>query len=124
MSMEFFINGQSIDRYEQLSDGIFNWRTEFTFPSTLQIKLDGKQPFDTQLDDNGKIVADKYIKLLDIVVDRLSCAKYYVNKTMLITDQGKQIASDYWGFNGSVELDFPQQNSFFWSVSTQNKVSS
>jgi hypothetical protein len=122
MSIEFFMNGQSIDRYAQLDDGIFTWRSELKFPSTIELKVTGKDPHDTQIDVNGNIIADKYIKLLDIVVDGLPCAKYYVNKIMLTTDQGKQVISNYWGFNGSVKLDFTQANSFLWSVSTQNKV--
>ena len=123
MSLEFFMNGQSIDKYEQLDDGIFTWRSELKFPSILELKLTGKHPHDTQVDENGNIVADKYIKLVDIVVDGLPCAKYYVNKLLLTTDQGNEIISDYWGFNGLVKLDFTQANSFLWSVGTQNLVS-
>jgi hypothetical protein len=124
MSMEFFMDDQTLDRYEQLDNGIFVWSCKLDFPSTIGIKLTNKHPHDTELDNNGNIIADKYIKLLDIVVDRLPCAGYYVNKVMLTTDQGKEIISNYWGFNGFVKLDFTQANSFLWSVSTQNKVSS
>ena len=124
MSMEFFMGDQTLEKYEQLDDGIFVWSCQLNFPSTIGIKLTNKEPNDTELEKDGNIIADKYIKLLDIVVDRLPCAKYYVNKVMLTTDQGKEITSDYWGFNGFVKLDFTQANSFLWSVSTQNKVSS
>jgi hypothetical protein len=122
MSMEFVINDVTVDYYEQIDERIFVWESPFNFPSTVDIRVSNKNPNDTRIDQQGNIIADKYIKLLDIVVDGLPCASYYVNKITFTPDSGDELITNYWGFNGTVRLNFNEENSFYWSIHTQNAV--
>jgi hypothetical protein len=122
MSIEFIVNGKTVDYYEQINEHIFIWESPFSLPGTVDIKVSNKNPNDTQLDQQGNIVADKYIKLLDIVVDGLACAPYYVNRIKFVTNEGKEIITNYWGFNGTARLNFIEENSFYWSIHTQNAI--
>jgi hypothetical protein len=117
MSIEFN-NGE---KYHQI-DNNFIWQSTIIFPCVLDIKVYGKGPSDTIVDDQGNIQADKYVKLVDIIVDCLPCAPYYVHKVKFITEHGQEMQSNFWGFNGTARLEFMQANSFYWSTHTQNVI--
>ena len=83
----------------------------------LRIVISGKTADHTQIDDQGNILKDMCIKLINITVDGLSCSPEYVyHHINLHTDLGQVVQSNYWGFNGYVELNFDYANSFFWAL--------
>ena len=105
------------DLFADLEHGLFEYETSLTFPDQILITLDGKGPNDTVVDDKGNIVEDKFIQLLDINVDGLSCNPHFLHhRIFLTTNSGQTVQSNYWGFNGTVLLDFLQPNSFFWAL--------
>lgn len=118
-SMSLTINNQGhISLYSNLSEGIFVYQDQIEFPCDFKIIVDGKGPLDTQVDEQGNILQDKYIKLTNIEIDRLACDPYYLYKNIVLnTKDGQQITSNYWGFNGTIDLDFNQANSFYWGLS-------
>jgi hypothetical protein len=124
MGMEFINVGTgNTHKFEEFHDELFYYEDTIIFPSSIIIKLFNKGPRDTIIIDAEKnIYKDKYIKFLNIEVDDMPCAPYYISKhTILNTVDGQSISSAYWGFNGTVTLDFPEDNSFYWSVHTYNK---
>ena len=71
---------------------------------------------DTIIDDTGDIVADTYFKLVGLSIDRMPSFSDYMYNQVLHTESGKLVKSNYWGFNGTVEIDLPEENSFFWAL--------
>jgi hypothetical protein len=122
MGLEF-INAGNTQRFDSLDDDTFVYETTITFPTSMTIRVFNKQRNDTLVDEQGNIIKDKYIKLLDIQVDGVSCSPYYVSKYVILnTADGRALTTNYWGFNGTVLLDFTEDNSFYWAVHTYNKA--
>jgi len=111
-----FINNDLTDTIKHLDEGEYTYKTKIEFPTKFMIKVAGKGPTDTQIDDQGNIINDMFIKLTNVTVDGLSCNTEYVYRTNLHTDSGQVVQSNYWGFNGYVELNFDYANSFFWAL--------
>lgn len=112
-----FNNGGVVESFSDLPDGEFIYETVITFPTEFEITVSGKGPVDTVVDPSGKVIKDKYIKILSIEVDRIPCIPHYVHRNIVLhTVDGQEIVANYWGFNGTVKLDFTEANSFFWAL--------
>ena len=116
MSMEILVDDTPMASYPSFDTNRFVLKHRINWPSTLKIVLSNKNLLhDTMVDADGKIIADKYIQLTRVVVDRIETTVEYINSVVLNTDDNK-ITTTYWGFNGFVELDFTQENSFMWHL--------
>jgi hypothetical protein len=115
MALAFDNNGV-IEAFDQLPAGKFIYETVIKFPADFKIIVSGKDPSDTVIDDAGEIVADKHIKIIDVTVDGMACHPHYGYGTELHAENGQTVKSNYWGFNGTVKLNFSEQNSFFWAL--------
>ena len=102
--------------FDQLPRGLFRHEVKIQFPTTIKIKIDGKTVNDTIINDAGDIVSDTYFKLVGLSIDRMPCFSDYVYNQVLHTQSGELVKSNYWGFNGTVEIDLPEENSFFWAL--------
>lgn len=92
------------------------------FPSQVIIETFGKGPHDTKVDADGKVIADKYLKLTDILIDQLSVARYYCDQKVVIDNGNQKITTSYWGYNGTVIIELDEENGFRWLAKTQNYV--
>jgi len=100
----------------------FKFETVVPWPSVVTISVAGKQQFDTKVDDNGRVVQDKYIRLDSLTVDRVPM--HIVSLSGIKLDTGKNIIkSNYWGFNGTATFNFNQPNSLIWHLDEINKIS-
>ena len=118
-----FINNNQIDIFERFDTKHLQYQTIIQFPSSLIIKTSGKQHGDTIMDSDGNIISDKYIKLLGIELDGLSCNEYYINDCIMLTaNDGTIVQSNYWGFNGETILNFLEKNSFYWLLHSFNQT--
>jgi hypothetical protein len=63
----------------------------------------------------SKIISDKFIKLKKVLVDRLDPGIGFI-KSVVLKNKDSQINSNYWGFNGTVDITFDQDNSFLWHL--------
>ena len=85
------------------------------FPACVILDVSGKfMSRDTVVDENGNIVVDKHIELTRVVVDRSLVSKLFLKKW----PKFGQIRDSYFGFNGQVELEFLEPNSFYWLLTT------
>ena len=92
-----------------------------TFPTTVLITVSGKSINDTVLDSSGNIIADKYLKLTDIRVDKMSVDRYYLPRFIEFeTEEKKKIITNYFGFNGTIAIDF-SPNPFKWLAGTKKR---
>jgi hypothetical protein len=74
-------------------------------PTTIQLELSNKGPNDTIVDSSGNIVQDCYIKLKTMAIDGFALNEKWLNqKIILNTNDGQQITSNYFGFNGTVTM--------------------
>ena len=88
-------------------------------PGNLQIVTSMKNAFDTKVDDNGNIIADKYIKLTGLRLDGLSVDENYLPRFIQIqTEEHGKINSNYWGFNGEIQIDIAP-TAFKWLAGTK-----
>lgn len=102
--------------FDQLPRGKFKHIIEIQFPTTVKITVSGKTAQDTVVDADGDIVGDTYIKLVNVTVDRMPCFMDYLHNLTLGTESGDFIKTCYWGFNGTVDINFSEKNSFFWAL--------
>jgi hypothetical protein len=88
-------------------------------PGKLSIQTSGKGDLDTQVDDEGNIIADKYIQLTDMRLDGLSVDENYLPRFIMLKPLDKEpVFSNYWGFNGTVEIQL-SPTPFQWLAGTK-----
>lgn len=103
----------------QLKADINTVKIECTFPDVLSIIINGKGEFDTQVDDQGNITADKYIKLADMRLNGLRVDENYLPRFITLKPFDKEpVLSNYWGFNGIVEIPL-EPTPFQWVAGTK-----
>lgn len=113
------INDHKSIRLENLSSGITTGQLEVIFPTTVEILITGKKEFDTEVDEQGNIISDKYIKLTDIRVDGLSVDDNYLARFVEFdTLEHGKIITNYFGFNGKALINF-MPTPFQWLVGTK-----
>jgi len=116
MRMTIFINDVLIEDYKKFDSEHVVFKHNIPWPSTMKILLTGKNlSCDTKVDPDGKILADKFIELKKILVDRCEATVQYT-KSIHLNTKDQSINSVYWGFNGSVTLIFDQDDSFIWHM--------
>ena len=104
MGIEIISNTDNIT-VKEMPVGTSEYTLSATVPDTIKIKVYGKNPKDTIVDSEGNILQDKYILLRDLRIDQMSvCAPWLPNSITLHTDKGHTVQSNYWGFNGNVEI--------------------
>jgi len=82
------------------------------FPSDIKLQVSGKdQNCDTVVDKDGKIIADKHVKLTRVEVDHLMIPDYFLQKWP-INDANN--VTTYFGFNDTWKLELSHSNSFQW----------
>lgn len=83
-------------------------------PETITIKTSGKNPkYDTKVDSEGKISEDMSVQIESISLDSFELNELYLHqKIKILTDSGDVHTTSYFGFNGTVNLDFLESNVF------------
>ena len=113
--MSMLINGKQHDQT------IVN--LDLTLPSKLIIELSNKNyNLDTQMNSQGKILADKYIKLLEMKLGNMPIEPVNLFKICYYeTDKSMKFYDTYWGFNGTVTIDFNQKSLIKYLLLLNNK---
>jgi uncharacterized pyridoxamine 5'-phosphate oxidase family protein len=116
MDMQIFVNDQLKCSYIQSDNDHVTFKQLVDWPSVVKIVLTNKNNLhDTSVDNHGKVIADKYIELKEIVVDRMPANQTVINSICLNTTDSI-INSCYWGFNGVVYIQLDQHDSFEWHL--------
>jgi len=91
-------------------------------PEKLSIKTSGKiDGKDTKVDTDGNIVEDMYIQIENISLDDFPLNEIYLHQRInLLTEKGETNTSNYIGFNGTVNLDFVEENVFAQVLTLNN----
>jgi predicted HNH restriction endonuclease len=116
MRMQILVNDNPVAEYFNIESDNLVFKHQIPWPCNLKILISDKNlSIDTQVDDQGNITADKFIQLKKILVDRMNATEEFIRSTILDTGENK-IKSYYWGFNGTVNIDFDHADSLAWHL--------
>ena len=103
------------------ADDCSTFQIKLNLPDKIVLSVSNKNEFDTVVDDQGNIVQDRYIQLQEASLDGFELNHHFLHKKIkLTTTNNNEVTSNYFGFNGFVELDFNQSN-VFYQVSLLNR---
>lgn len=112
------VSGKDSLCLENLPQGHSVHSISVTFPDRLIITVSGKGKRDTVVDKYGNILKDKFIRLAGLSIDNMKADNNWLKKFLILkTIDGNEIHSNYFGFNGTVELDL-SPTPFQWLAST------
>ena len=108
------INGNHVETIDPNNP---TYKSEIYLPTRLEIRTSGKRmDYHTRL-ENGEIVEDMYVKIQNVRLDGLPLNQNFLNKKITLVDENKQShTTNYFGFNGSVNLNFDEDNVFIQYV--------
>lgn len=90
------------------------------WPSTIEFMIYGKDIKGTLLDQQGNIIRDRAIKLIQIKIDNLIPDINFLKRWPILFVGGRQgnqvINSDYFGFNGLIKFDFFAKNAMHFMI--------
>lgn len=117
--LKIFDQQQTVQLNPEFKQGINEIILDLDLPNTLFFDLQGKNhDCDTEVDDKGNIIRDKYLKVIEFLVDNKP-VKSDKTKQMFIlqSENNGEIHSSYWGFNGKVELDLTYESALDFHLS-------
>ncbi len=108
------IHSDAINRVSPESDGQAKLQLDICLPTKVTLKFSGKNAnTDTIVDDQGKITADVYVKIVKIDFDGFELNEIFMHKKIkLHTEDNTKVVTSYIGFNGSVDLEFTESDVF------------
>jgi hypothetical protein len=62
--------------------------------------------WDVNVNDNNEITSDRAVKLLDFELNSISIKSWIFDTCKFITTDCEQVQTDYFGYNGSITVDF------------------
>jgi hypothetical protein len=92
------------------------------WPNRLTLTLSNKDMRrDTQIDKEGNIVADKYVKLIYMSVNGFKLSQSALYKICQYVISGQEATNEvYWGFQGKVIIDFDKPTPTRWNFHLNN----
>ena len=95
-------------------DGYATYTSTIELPTQVKIKISGKNnKYDTKIDSNGNIYEDLAVIIESISLDKFKLEEQYLSqKISILTETGDTHTTSYYGFNGTVNIDFLEDNVF------------
>ena len=96
---------------------------KLVLPTQIIINVAGKDyNCDTLVDPLGKILDDKYVKLVGLHIGGIPVEEVNLFKILQYqTDTGRSMNDPYWGFNGTITVDLDQENFIKYLLLLNNK---
>jgi len=90
------------------------YEEEITLPTKVLIQTSGKEDgVDTKVDKDGNILEDMSAILTSLSLDSFELNEIFLYQRMqLVTKNNISVTGCYFGFNGSVNIDFVEDNVF------------
>lgn len=105
------------------SNGFAKFTINLSLPDKIRLLISNKMPTDTQVDINGAIIKDKYIQIQSAAIDGFNLNHVFLHKKLtLITNKNTHVVSNYFGFNGIVDIRFNETNVFNQVVSLNRDI--
>ena len=98
---------EPVDKY-----AVFEQQIEL--PKKVIIRTSGKNhKYDTKMDESGNIYEDLAVQIESIKLDSFDLNEQYLHqKINILTESGETHTTSYIGFNGTINLDFDENNVF------------
>ena len=92
-------------------------------PTKLVIKTVGKDHnHDTKIDAAGNIYEDLAVQIESISLDSFELSEIYLHQRIkILTESGEEHTTSYFGFNGTIVLDFSESNVFLQVLKANTK---
>lgn len=92
-------------------------------PTKLVIKIVGKDHnHDTKIDAAGNIYEDLAVQIESISLDSFELGEIYLHQRIkILTESGEEHTTSYFGFNGTIVLDFSESNVFLQVLKANTK---
>ena len=116
MNVDVYVDDNKIAECYNSSEEIFKINSAITLPGKLKFVLSGKNENDT-LVKNEKIIADKYVKLNSLYLGRIPINPVVLFKICCLENGSKDT---YWGSNGTVEINFNEDDFIVWHLKQNN----
>ena len=87
-------------------------------PAQIKFVVNNKQPFETELDVDGNIIADKHIKIDRLVLDRMP-VDHWILEGRLVDFMGQK--TNYFSTNGQATITITTQDSFEFFLDLMNR---
>ena len=116
MSLKAVVKNQCLFDLAEFDSDNFEFTTCQEWPFKIDFIVGNKQPLDTLLDDQGKICADKFIKLSGLIVDRVPIHELLLRDLCTLTTDSNQLKQNYWGFNGIASICFEHSDTLSWHL--------
>ena len=95
--------------------------TDIELPTQVKMAFSGKNDGDTLVDENNNIVEDMYVKIAGIWLDKFPLSEKYMHQQIqIVTTSGETHTTSYIGFNGTVVLEYSEDNVFSQVLSLSN----
>ena len=121
MSVGIYNNEQQLSFLENIIEHNLIFDYNITLPNKIKFVLADKNPkFDTKIDSSGNIIEDKYIQLIDMSLGGIPIKPVTLFKICRYTVKDKINFDTYWGFDGSAEIDFNEDNFIKWHLKLDN----
>jgi hypothetical protein len=86
---------------------------DLTLPTRLFLIFSGKNNLtDTQIDENGNIIKDLYVKITNLALDKIEISQNALNQKLVLETATGSIPTNYVGFNGRITLNLDKPNVF------------
>lgn len=116
MGMTIRYNDRVLLSKHSFDTDTFTFTENLDLPGVVTIDLHSKGPLDTLVDSDGNIVADKYIKLEELSIDRVPLHILSLINLAEMHHDNQTTVTNYWGFNGQAKIKLEHSDSFLWHL--------
>lgn len=110
MSVQITANGITVDSETDIVE------FDCDLPGQIVISVAGKGQYDTEVNDQGIILSDKFVRVDAVSVDRMILPKYIVESKLFcfVPDQKDlpTAPTNYFAYNGKASINIPNSDSF------------
>ena len=96
-------------------------RQELALPNSMQFEMRGKHAkgWDTIVDKQGRIIQDRFIKIVKVTVNNLIPNQLFLRKWPSVASNDGRIYTNYIGHNGHIDLEFDGATPAQWLMRSQ-----
>ena len=117
MSLTILYNNKIIEYHQQINNTKLIVKTKIDLPGVLTINVFNKNmSVDTKIDDTGKILADKYVKLQNLSLGHVLVRTTVLQQLCEYTRNNQTVNDIYWGFPGTIKIKFLEKNVVTWHL--------
>jgi hypothetical protein len=121
MSIDILDDTQRLVFLENVAEKSLDFNYNIMLPNKIRFNLANKNTNrDTKVDKQGNVIADKYVRLASMSLGGIPIKPVTLFKICRYTTNDQMKFDTYWGFNGTIEIDFCEDNFIKWHLKSDN----